>query len=67
MILRQFIEKERAKALDKNDVMAMSYRPGLKYLYYDDIGNKTLKQLLPEKNSARLILFVDHSHPKRKI
>ena len=67
MILRQFIERERAKPLDKDDVMKMAYRPGLRYLYYDDIGNKTLKQLLPEKNSGRLILFVDHSHPKRKI
>jgi hypothetical protein len=67
MILRHFIEKERGKALGKDDVMRMSYRKGLRYLYYDDIGNKTLKELLPEKNSARLILFVDHKHPKRKI
>ena len=67
VMLRKLIEKERAIPLDKDDVMKMSFRPGLKHLYYDDIGNKTLKQLLPHPTSGRLILFVDHKHPKHKV
>jgi hypothetical protein len=67
MFLRKLIELERQKPLDKDDVLAMAFRKGLKYLYYDDIGKRSLKQLLPGKSSGLLILFTDHRHPKKKI
>lgn len=67
MLLRELIDIERGKALDTKDVLAMSYRKNLRYLYYDDIGNKTLKDLLPSKDSGLLILFVDHRNPKKEV
>lgn len=61
MTLHEFIDKELLIPLDKDRVLAMSTRPGLGYLYYDDLKKKTsLKQLLPKRNSGKLILFVKH-------
>jgi hypothetical protein len=67
MLLRKLIELERGKPLGVDDVMKMSYRKGLRYLDYDHIGNKTLKQLLPTRNSGLLILFTDHRSGSKKI
>jgi len=61
MTLHDFIDKELREPLDKNRVLAMSTRPGLGYLYYDDLKKRpTLKQLLPSKNSGKIILFIKH-------
>lgn len=58
MILTEFIDREQHKPLDKDDIIKMSFRNGLKHYYYNDIGKgTTLKQLLPSRNSGRLILF----------
>ncbi len=65
MLLRELIELERAKPLSADTVMKMSYRSGLVYLYYDAIGKKTLKQLLPKEGSGVLILFVDHKTSRK--
>lgn len=61
MYLTELLEVEQQKALHKDIVMKLSYRPNLKYLYYDDLKpSDTLKTLLPQKNSGVLILFVMH-------
>ena len=61
MALQRFIDKQLSLPLDKDRVLAMSQRAGLKYLYYDDIKpHMTLKSLLPKPESGRLILFTKH-------
>ena len=61
MYLEELLEAEQSKPLHKDLVMKLSYRKGLKYLYYDDLKpSDTLKTLLPQKNSGVLILFVMH-------
>ena len=61
MLLTELIDFEQQKPLDYKDVMAMSQRKNLRYLYYDDIKPKdTLNKLLPEPDSGLLILFVGH-------
>ena len=62
MLLADLIEIEQQKPLDKDDVLKMSQRKNLRYLYYDDIkSNDTLHKLLPEPDSGLLILFVTHN------
>ena len=59
MKLQRLLELEQEKPLDKDNVMAMSQRKNLRYLYYDDLKNRdTLHKLLPEPDSGLLILFV---------
>ena len=59
MLLTELIEIEQAKPLDKDDVLKMSQRKNLRYLYYNDIKpSDTLHKLLPEPDSGLLILFV---------
>lgn len=61
MQLQELLDIEQQKALDKDDVLKMSYRKNLRYLYYDDIKKTdTLKKLLPEASSGLLLLFVMH-------
>ena len=61
MLLQDLIEIEQQKPLDKDDVLKMSQRKNLRYLYYDDIkSSDTLHKLLPEPDSGLLILFVTH-------
>ena len=60
MLLEQLIEAERAKPMGVKEVMTLSYRKNLKPVDYDDIGGKTLKQLLPKPESGILIFFKDH-------
>ena len=62
MKLQHLIEIEQQKPLEKDDVLKMSQRKNLRYLYYDDIkSSDTLKKLLPEPDSGLLILFVTHN------
>jgi hypothetical protein len=59
MILDDFIDQEQRIPLDKDDVLKLIYRPGVRYFYYNDIGPRTtLKHLLPKPNSGCVILFV---------
>lgn len=68
MLLRDLIKKERAISLTPDDVVAMSYRKGLRAMEYDKITSKmSLKQLLPTPVSGVLILFTDHSKPDKAI
>ena len=60
MLLKQFIEAERAKPMSVKDVMALSYRKGLRSVDYDDLKGKTLKQILVGPESGVLVFFKDH-------
>ena len=65
MLLQELLELELKKPMEKNDVMKLATRKGLKYMYYDDIKpSNTLKQLLPSPGSGLLILFVKHDASK---
>ncbi len=69
MTLHHFIDAELRIPLDKKRVMSMSTRPGLSYMYYDDLRQgATLKSMgLTGKGPARgkLILFVKHNSQAR--
>ena len=65
MYLRQFIEHERAKPMGAKEVLALSFRSGLRSIDYDDIKGKSLSHLLPGKESGLLILFMDHRSKKQ--
>ena len=60
MLLKQLIEAERAKPMSVKDVMALSYRKGLRSVDYDDLKGKTLKQILVGPESGVLVFFKDH-------
>ena len=59
MFMKHFIENERAKPLSPKDVVALSYRKGLKAVDYEDLAGKTIKEILPEAECGRLIFFND--------
>ena len=65
MYLHELIDMELQKPMEKDTVMSLSTRPGLKYLYYDDIKEgDTLTKLLPKPVSGVLIMFVKHDRSK---
>jgi len=66
MYLKEFLEREKAKALGKKEVLAMSYKKGLRSMDYEDLAGKSLSMLLPNE-SGILILFTDHSHPDKPV
>ena len=66
MYFRKFLEKERSKPLGPDEVLALCYRKNIKSMDYEDLAEKKLSKLLPD-NSAILILFTDHSQPKKPI
>jgi hypothetical protein len=66
MYFREFMEKERAKPLGPEEVLALCYRKNIKSMDYEDLKGKSLSKLLAN-NSAILILFTDHSQPSKPV
>ena len=61
MRLDEFLKFERGMPLDVAGVKRLVKRPNLRFIFYDDIGRKTLEALLPKKECGMLILFRDTS------
>ena len=66
MYFKEFLDKERAKPLGPEEVVALAYRKGMKTMDYEQLEGKSLSKLLPN-DSAILILFTDHSQPSKPI
>ena len=60
MLLRDLMSAVESDPMDVEHVKKLSQRKGLKYLEYKDVVGKSLKQLLPGRNSGLLILIMDN-------
>ena len=60
MLLRDIISTVKTDPMDVKHVRRLSQRPGLKYLEYKNVVNKSLKDLLPKRISGVLILVMDN-------
>ena len=60
-MLRHLIQAEKAKPVDEDKMVAMSYRKNLKVMDYDHLKPGTkIETLLPGKTSGVILFFLDH-------